>query len=194
MLDNGFKLYTDFLSARLANDYLQRLLSDVDWRQDTLKLHGREHSIPRLHQWYADEGVSYSWSGIEMQPQDWIAPLAELRDRLQRKTRHTFNSVLTNLYRDGNDSMGWHADDEPELGAKPVIASISLGAERDFQLRRMRSGTARSHSPAVNVLLPHGSLLLMSGSSQQEWQHALPKRRRVAKPRINLTFRCIADN
>jgi alkylated DNA repair dioxygenase AlkB len=110
----------------------------------------------------------------------------------QLQTGHPFNSVLANLYRDGNDSMGWHSDDEPELGTRPVIASISLGAERDFQLRRRkRSGSKTTAGPAKNRLLPHGSLLLMAGNSQRDWQHALPKRRRVSKPRVNLTFRLV---
>jgi alkylated DNA repair dioxygenase AlkB len=191
MPDNDFQLFPDFLTAGAAEGYMQQLLEQVNWRRDKIKLFGREHAIPRQHQWYADEGISYRWSGIAMQPLNWIAPLTELREELQRRTGHGFNSVLANLYRDGNDSMGWHADDEPELSAEPVIASISLGAERDFQIRRRSPGSAGRHGPAINMLLPHGSLLLMSGASQRDWQHGLPKRRGITAPRVNLTFRLI---
>jgi alkylated DNA repair dioxygenase AlkB len=110
---------------------------------------------------------------------------------LREKTGFVFNSALANLYRDGNDSMGWHSDDERELGIEPVIASISLGAKRDFHLRRKNRGTGRSGGCARSISLPHGGLLLMSGTSQRDWQHALPKRRRISEPRINLTFRLI---
>jgi alkylated DNA repair dioxygenase AlkB len=190
--DSDFKFYPDFLPRSAADSCLRQLLTGICWQQDTIRVFGHEHSIPRQHQWYADSGVSYRWSGIEMQPLEWIEPLSLIRDRLQQQTGHAFNSVLTNLYRNGNDSMGWHADDEPELGTQPIIASISLGAERDFQLRRRkRSGSKSNAGPATNRLLPHGSLLLMSGNSQRDWQHALPKRRRVSKPRINLTFRLV---
>jgi alkylated DNA repair dioxygenase AlkB len=188
MSDNNFQLDPDFLPRGMANKYLQQLFNDIEWRQDTLRLYGREHRIPRQHQWYADSGVSYHWSGINMQPLNWIPPLNSLRDDLRETTGLAFNSVLANLYRDGNDSMGWHSDDEQELGVEPVIASISLGAERDFHLRRKDRGTG---GRARSISLPHGSLLLMCGASQRDWQHALPKRRRISKPRINLTFRLI---
>ncbi|TDJ45794.1 MAG: alpha-ketoglutarate-dependent dioxygenase AlkB [Gammaproteobacteria bacterium] len=191
MSASNFQLDPDFLPRGMADKYLQQLLNDIEWRQDTLKLYGREHRIPRQHQWYADSGVNYCWSGIKMQPLNWIAPLNRLRERLRKKTGFVFNSVLANLYRDGNDSMGWHSDDERELGIEPVIASISLGAERDFHLRQKNRGTGKSSGCTRSISLPHGSLLLMSGSSQRNWQHALPKRRRISEPRINLTFRLI---
>jgi alkylated DNA repair dioxygenase AlkB len=192
MPDSDFKFYPDFLPPGAADSYLQQLLTGLCWQQDTIRVFGREHSIPRQHQWYADTGVSYRWSGIEMQPLQWIEPLSLIRNHLQLQTGHPFNSVLANLYRDGNDSMGWHSDDEPELGRQPTIASISLGAERHFQLRRRKKTESKSNAgPSTNRLLPHGSLLLMSGNSQRDWQHALPKRRRVSKPRVNLTFRLV---
>jgi len=194
MFDRNFRFYPYFLPTNVADSYLQQLLREIDWRQDKLKLYGREHNIPRLHQWYADKGTTYAWSGIAMQPLSWIKPLGQLRNQLQQQTGHTFNSVLANLYRDGNDAMGWHADDEPELGTEPVIASISLGAERDFHLRQKDRGTGKSRGCARSISLPHGSLLLMSGSSQRDWQHALPKRRRISKPRINLTFRTVVSH
>jgi alkylated DNA repair dioxygenase AlkB len=164
MPDNHFQYSSDFLPPAAADVYFQQLMREIDWRQDKLKLYGREHAIPRLHQWYADVGVSYSWSGIKMAPLSWIPPLSRLREDVQQSTGHAFNSVLANLYRDGNDSMGWHADDEPELGTDPVIASISLGAERDFQIRQRKTGETSRTGPATSILLSHGSLLLMSGA------------------------------
>ncbi|MGI9308589.1 MAG: alpha-ketoglutarate-dependent dioxygenase AlkB family protein [Gammaproteobacteria bacterium] len=179
-----FNLNEEFLSRAAADRYLDLLRKTVDWQQDTLKLFGREHRIPRLHQWYADEGVTYRWSGLSMQACQWIEPLQDIREQLEAATGERFNSVLVNLYRDGKDSMGWHADDEPELGSQPTIASISLGAERELRLRRKDD-----NGVTETLSLPHGSLLLMAGNSQHEWQHSLPKRRRVKEPRINLTYR-----
>jgi alkylated DNA repair dioxygenase AlkB len=180
------KLRENYISPSDADCYMAALREGIPWRQDTLKLFGKEHRIPRLHQWYADEGLSYAWSGITMQPQAWIELLLELREALFDRTKLWFNSVLVNLYRDGNDSMGWHSDDEPELGEQPTIASISLGATRDFRLRR-RNGEGSTRT----LSLTSGSLLLMSGNSQHNWLHSLPKRKTVVEPRINLTFRRI---
>ena len=175
-----------FLPDSGTRKYLHILLEGIEWRHDRVRIFGRSHPIPRLHQWYADPGLNYSWSGIAMQPLEWIRPLEELRQLVSEHTGAGFNSVLCNLYRDGNDSMGWHADDEPELGEQPVIASLSLGAARDFQLRQ--KGSSRI---GQSFELGNGSLLVMRGNSQRDWQHALPKRKRVTDPRINLTFRKI---
>jgi len=169
---------------------LNELMTQVVWQQDALILFGKTHMLPRLHQWYGDNGTVYKWSGIEMQPQPWFPRLAELRCAIESHTRTLFNCVLINLYRDGRDSMGWHADDEAVLGEQPVIASISLGAERDLLLRRR--GT-RNRSQCVR--LNHGSLLIMAGDTQRNWQHALPRRKLVDGARINLAFRYIrTDN
>ena len=183
-LPTNIHLTPDFLSPEVADSLLRELITDIPWQQDRIRLYGREHPIPRMHQWHADAGVEYSWSGLTMQPRDWLPQLATLRDRLTDECDIRFNSVLANLYRDGNDSMGWHADDESELGSAPVIASISLGAARDFQLRR-KDGRGET----LTVKLSHGSLLIMRDDSQAVYQHALPKRKRVTEPRINLTFR-----
>ena len=185
----ALQLWPGFLRPAEASALQQELAAGLAWQVDRVRLFGREHPIPRQHQWYGDEETSYRWSGLEMQPLPWTPELAALRDRLQMMTRVGFNSVLANLYRDGQDSMGWHADDEPELGRQPVIASISLGAERDLLLRR-KTGRARGER-SVKLRLPHGSLLLMSGDTQHNWQHALPRRARLNEPRINLTFRRI---
>ncbi len=183
-LPTCMQYHPTYLISAQATSLQQQLTTAINWQSDQVTVYGRSHPIPRLHQWYGDPGCSYRWSQLEMQPQPWIEPLADLRAHLNDSLGWQFNSVLANLYRDGNDSMGWHSDNEPELGAAPTIASISLGAERDFHLRR-RDGEGGTRS----LLLEHGSLLVMSGSSQQDWQHALPKRKRVAEARINLTFR-----
>jgi len=188
MPDADVRLMRDFLPVGAANDYLQALRSEVAWQQDSIRLYGRTHKLPRLHQWYADAGIGYRWSGIEMQPLPWLTSLHALRRRVETCTGERFNSVLVNLYRDGSDAMGWHADDEPELGNYPVIASISLGVTRDFRLRRRdgaRNGSART------IALTHGSLIVMAGNTQHYWQHSLPRRKRVSGARINLTFRRI---
>lgn len=186
-IDAGeLKLCRAYLPAARADALLSTLLTEVPWRADSVRLFGRSHPIPRRHQWYGDSAASYRWSGLTMTPLPWMPELAALRQALEQDLGCHFNSVLANLYRDGNDSMGWHADNEPELGDAPRIASLSLGAQRDLQLRP--AGTTRV---AHTLPLPHGSLLLMGGDMQHNWQHALPRRLRVRQPRINLTFRLI---
>lgn len=188
-LPNGdLRFWREFLPADVAAECMSRLADEVNWRRDSVTVFGRSHPIPRLHQWYGDAGCEYRWSGITMCPEPWTVTLHELRKRVSETAGHDFNAVLVNLYRDGNDSMGWHADDESELGINPTIASLSLGAERDFRLRYRRRAAAED---ARTVPLASGSLLVMSGETQRYWQHSLPKRRRVTEPRINLTFRKI---
>jgi alkylated DNA repair dioxygenase AlkB len=187
MPDARVMLQTPFLAAGEADVLLQRLLTGLDWQCDSVRLFGRSHPIPRLHQWYGDVGARYRWSGLTLDPHPWPPALEALRDRLQGCLGAQFNSVLANLYRDGADTMGWHADDEPELGSEPVIASLSLGAERDMLFRRRDGSGGRSR----RIALPHGSLLVMAGPTQRNWQHALPRRRRVTTPRVNLTFRLV---
>jgi alkylated DNA repair dioxygenase AlkB len=186
--DSSIALIPGFVSQAEADRLFDRLRRRISWRRDNVRLFGREHPIPRLHQWYGDPGAHYRWSGLVLEPQPWFAELDELRNKIERSTGNRFNSVLANLYRDGNDSMGWHSDDEPELGAEPFIASLSLGASRDLLLRHRDRESGIS---TASVPLTHGSLLLMGGLTQSNWQHALPKRRRVTEPRLNLTFRRI---
>lgn len=177
-------LVDPFLGPEDAASIFDELFAGVRWRQDSIKLWGKVHDVPRLQQWFADDGMVYTWSGIRMEPAPWIAPLERLRERLHEALGLRFNTALANLYRDGNDTVGWHADDEPELGEAPVIASISLGATRDFVLRhRTRPELVQS------ISLAHGSLLVMEGQTQQHWRHCVPRRKRVLTPRINLTFR-----
>ncbi len=193
------RLWEGFIGGREADRLLAALQAGLDWRRDRVRVFGREHPIPRLHCWYGDTNAAYRWSGLHMAPQPWPAVLATLRERLEVAAGAPFNAVLANLYRDGRDSMGWHADDEAELGSRPVIASISLGAARDFVLRPRRRARAvhagkitdGAERAPVRLSLPHGSLLLMTGDTQANWQHALPKRLRITDPRINLTYRYI---
>jgi alkylated DNA repair dioxygenase AlkB len=175
-----------FLSPDEADRYLKTLQHSLQWRQDQIRLFGRTVAIPRLQAWYGDSGLTYRYSGLQLTAQPWTPALQTLRARIEQYSGHHFNAVLANLYRNGQDSMGWHADDEAELGPNPVIASLSLGQARTFRLRH-RSDKKLQHS----LELEHGSLLLMAGTTQHHWQHALPKRSRLHQPRLNLTFRLI---
>jgi alkylated DNA repair dioxygenase AlkB len=158
----------------------------IPWEVHRIRLFGRDVDSPRLSCWIGDPGTGYTYSGAHFEPNPWPVALRAIRARLAGELRIDFNSVLANLYRDGRDSMGWHSDDEPELGAQPVIASLSLGATRRFVLKH------RSDPPRKFALeLPHGSLLLMRGATQANYRHALPRTSRQIGPRINLTFRQI---
>lgn len=169
-----------------ANAYFQKLLKDTPWQQDDIKVFGKIYKQPRLTALYSVSGKSYSYSGITMQPHPFSKSLLELKEIVESTSKETYNTVLLNLYRDGNDSNGWHSDDEKELGLNPVIASLSLGAKRRFRLRHKKD-----KSLTYTLELDHGSLLLMKGTTQHYWQHQLPKTKKVNDPRINLTFRNI---
>ena len=177
-----------FLPAAEADAMLRQLMAAVAWEQRTIRLFGQEFPQPRLTAWHGDPGARYAYSGLTWEPKPWTPALSALRQRVEAATASRFNSVLLNLYRDGRDSMGWHADDEPELGPQPTIASLSLGATRRFRLRP-RAGVVH---PPFSLDLASGSLLLMRGPTQQHWQHALPKTTRPLGPRLNLTFRWVA--
>ncbi|MGB5241236.1 MAG: alpha-ketoglutarate-dependent dioxygenase AlkB [Prochlorococcaceae cyanobacterium] len=175
-----------------ANDpdgHLSRLQQEIPWRQESITLFGRTHPMPRLTCWVADPGCGYRYSGLAHEPQPWSAALIGIREALEITLGWRFNSVLLNRYRDGTDSMGWHADDEPELEPLAPIASLSLGASRSFQLRPRdrRPGAAEP----FRLELGHGDLLVMDPPTQQHWLHALPRRLRVRQERLNLTFRVI---
>jgi alkylated DNA repair dioxygenase AlkB len=174
-----------FLEPRLADRAFHVLLGETPWSQEFLQMYGRRIPFPRLTAWYGDRGAAYTYSGIKNEPLAWTPLLKEVRDLLKRRIGVRFNSVLLNLYRHGDDGLSWHADDEPELGEAPVIASLSLGAVRQFQLKHRVDGETRS------LLLESGSLLLMSGATQRSWVHRVPKERNVRQTRINLTFRVI---
>ena len=182
----GFDYDPGFLAEGDADRLLWCLWPELDWRQHDIVLFGRRVQQPRLSAWYGDAGARYRYSGLSLEPQPWHPALHALRNALESRLGRPFNSVLANAYRDGRDSMGWHADDEPELGPEPVIASVSLGACRRFLVRCIRT-----REPA-EFRLEHGSLLVMSGSSQADFRHALPKTSRPCGLRINLTFRQIS--
>ncbi len=176
-----------FIACAEADRLLEVLLALPDWQQLRLRVFGRDVSAPRLTAWYGDPGARYAYSGVVHEPQPWPDDLAALRVRLCAHLGVEFNSVLANLYRDGRDSIGWHSDDEPELGEQPVIASVSLGARRRFRLRHR----VRKDALPIDLDLEHGSLLAMWGSTQDHWKHSLPKRAGCGEVRVNLTFRYV---
>ncbi|RMG70943.1 MAG: alpha-ketoglutarate-dependent dioxygenase AlkB [Bacteroidetes bacterium] len=184
--DGQLQLHRDWLEAGEARALLEALSKEVPWQQKPIRIFGREMLQPRLIAWYGDPEARYTYSGLTWEPQPWRADLLALARQLKEETGHRFNSVLLNLYRHGQDSMGWHSDDEPELGPSPLIASISLGATRRFALRHRTRAEAR-----LRLDLPHGSLLIMGAGMQAYWQHALPKTQRPVGPRLNLTFRLV---
>lgn len=175
-----------FLGVKEADflfDYLRNLNG---WKQDVILIFGQARPLPRLHRWFADSRQPYRWSGIEMIPEPFPDVLGGILDALWEKSGIRFNTALGNLYRDGMDSVAWHSDDEPELGPEPVIASLSLGATRRFLMRKKDD-----HTVVRSYELGHGSLLLMAGSTQARWEHAIPKTKLNVGPRVNLTFRAI---
>jgi len=184
-LAEGVHYFQSFLTQQVSLELLYRLWAELNWQQRAIRLFGKEVMQPRLICWQSDPEVNYSYSGLRMEPTAWHPSVAELRSRLHRELGLHFNSVLLNAYRNGQDSMGWHADDEPELGPNPPIASISLGAPRKFLWREKPCGKSSG------MELQQGSLLLMSGSFQDRCQHSVPKTRRKSDLRINLTFRRI---
>lgn len=169
-----------------ADAVFASLREEIPWQQHRLHLFGRRIDAPRLSCWIGDADAVYTYSHTRFEPLPWTPTVARLRRDLADRLDLGFNSVLANLYRDGHDSMGWHSDDEPELGAQPMIASLSFGEPRVFKLR-----ARETRAPAASVELTHGSLLLMAGATQALYQHALPKRVRATGSRINLTFRWV---
>jgi alkylated DNA repair dioxygenase AlkB len=166
--------------------YFQALFEKIHWRQDKIRMAGREIMQPRLTAWYGEKDSKYTYSGLTMVPLVWLDTLLEIKSEVEPVTGVIFNSVLLNLYRDGKDSVSWHSDDEPELGQNPVIASVSFGASRKFQLKHKQRKELRHTLEITN-----GSLLIMQGTTQHYWKHAVPKTTQNAEARINLTFRKI---
>ncbi|MFN4299302.1 MAG: alpha-ketoglutarate-dependent dioxygenase AlkB family protein [Thermaurantimonas sp.] len=182
---NALILYPDFFDKTCSDRFFTDLLISVDWQQHYLTLYGKKIPFPRLMSWMGQQGASYSFSGNTFQPLVWNPTVLSIKKELEKYLNTEFNSVLLNLYRTGSDSMSWHADDEPELGPEPTIASLSLGAERYFAWK------PKSEGPSKKVLLPHGSLLVMKAHFQSQFLHAIPKMKRGEKYRINLTFRAV---
>ncbi len=185
--DGELKFAARFYSPADADRLFQSLLDETGWRHESIHVWGKLRLQPRLTAWIADPGVAYSYSGITMQPGSWTPALSQIRQAVSAATGRPYNSVLLNLYRDQQDSMGWHSDDEAELGRNPAIASLSLGATRTFKLKHKTLAEQKT----LSIDLQHGSLLLMAGSTQHHWQHAIAKQTRLIGPRINLTFRQI---
>ena len=184
--DADIRFWPVALAVEEASELLDRLLTGIDWQHEEVLIFGQRRPVPRLVAWHGDPGASYTYSGTPHQPLPWTPALELVRERVLSLTGCAFNSVLLNRYRDGRDGMGWHSDDEPELGRDPVIASVSLGAPRRFCLRHRRRKDQR-----LDVSLGHGSLLLMAGATQHHWVHAVPKTALPVGPRVNLTFRQI---
>ncbi|WP_266158571.1 alpha-ketoglutarate-dependent dioxygenase AlkB family protein [Dyella silvatica] len=183
------RLAAHWLSEVEADDLLDELRGSIPWETHRIRIFGREVDSPRLSCWIGDPDASYTYSRTRFEPHPWTTLLDSLRVRVEAACEARFNSVLANLYRDGRDSMGWHSDDEAELGVRPVIASLSLGATRAFRFRPRVAVAARREVRALE--LPHGSLLCMSGDTQKLYQHGLPKVTAAVGARINLTFRYI---
>jgi len=181
-----------WLALDEADALLAQLLAAIPWENHRIRIFGREVASPRLSCWIGDPDTSYVYSGARFEPRPWPASLSSLRERVEQACGARFNSVLANLYRNGDDAMGWHSDDEPELGERPVIASLSLGAERRFRLRPRRPrGEPARREDIRSLVLRHGSLLRMAGDTQRRYRHDLPRVRGLDAPRLNLTFRRI---
>ena len=170
-------------SAHLA----EKLDQEIQWRQDHIRIFGKTMALPRLTAWHGDPGKGYCYSGISMSPKPWTEALLGIKAKAETAAGTRFNSVLLNKYLDGRDSMGWHSDDEPELGPDPVIASVSFGATRRIVLKHKFDKTLET----ISTDLTDGSLLLMQGAAQRVWLHQVPKTRKAVGMRINLTFRTI---
>ena len=187
LVDAEVSHYPGFLRDAEQQSIFDQLRNTTPWEQHVVRLFGRSHPAPRLSAWYGDEGATYTYSGLRLSPQPWTPQLDQLRQRVSALTSKPFNSTLLNYYRDGSDGMGWHSDDEPELGRDPCIASLSLGSERRFLLRHK----TQSNLPTHEYLLGDGDLLIMDGKTQHHWKHQIPKTRRPVGPRINITFRYV---
>lgn len=184
--DGHFIYYPKFLNEELASELFNSIYQETNWKEDSITIFGKKILQPRLTSLFGNEGKPYSYSGITMYPNNWNKPLLFIKNEIEQICTHNFTTVLANLYRNENDSNGWHADNEKSLGRDPIIASVSLGEERLFQIKHNTN-----KSEKINLILEHGSLLLMKEGSQIHYKHQLPKSKSAKKPRINLTFRTI---
>lgn len=196
--DGQLRFSSQFYSEPIADILFSTLLKETVWKQESIHIAGIQRQQPRLSAWYGDENATYAYSGLYLTPLAWTDALLQVKKTIELATQTSFNSVLLNLYRNEQDSMGWHADDETELGEMPCIASLSLGETRQFQLKRKLKrkpiGKLNSQTEAnqsLKIALTHGSLLIMEGSTQTHWLHSIPKEKTSCQPRINLTFRKI---
>lgn len=185
--DGSLKYMGRIMALEEADRYFQRLLKEIEWRQDEVVIFGKKIITKRKVAWYGDKDFSYTYSGRTRTALPWTAALLELKAIVEELSGSCFNSCLLNLYHSGEEGMSWHSDNEKELGEEPVIASLSLGAERKFAVKHKES------KEKLTLQLENGSLLVMSGPMQQYWLHSLPKTKKVHAPRINLTFRNIRE-
>ena len=180
--------WPNWLGQTAADQLLDTAITKTPWRKDVINIMGKQIPIPRLQNWFGDPNTSYTYSRIRLQALAFPDWMEQLRAAVERETGNSFNRALVNYYRDGKDSVDWHADDEASLGFEPLIASVSVGAERIFQLRHNVS------KEKVKINLPHGSLLLMGAGVQENWQHSVAKVKQLDEPRVNFTFRYMASN
>jgi alkylated DNA repair dioxygenase AlkB len=183
--DAKLVLFESFFDRDQADHYYHHLMTNTHWKQHEIMIYGKTLPTPRLSAWYGDR--EYAFSGKTLHPHSWTPELLHIKEKAEQHAEVTFNSVLLNLYRGGQDSVSWHRDDEPELGRNPVIASVSFGETRPFRLRHK----FRKDIQQIEIPLTHGSYLLMAGATQHYWEHQVPKTSKPVKPRINLTFRLI---
>ena len=176
----------NFLSSLEASRYFKVLRNETAWQQDQIKVFGKVYDQPRLTALFANNNFPYRYSNITMYPSPFSATLLEIKEKVEQQLKKQFTTCLLNLYRHGQDSNGWHADNEKELGKNPIIASVSLGAERMFHMKHRTD-----NSQKIKINLIHGSLLVMSGSTQHYWLHQIPKTKKHVEERINLTFRIL---
>jgi alkylated DNA repair dioxygenase AlkB len=174
-------IYDNFFSDKESLRLFSELSENVNWKQEYIKIYGREIPVPRLQAWYGDAG--YSYSGINLDVNDWNEQLLEIKNKIEKETGYDFNSCLINLYRSGNDSVSWHQDNEIELGDDPIISSVSFGETRNFHLKSL------DNEYKENIPLTNGSLLLMGNGTQNNYKHQVPKTKKNIQPRMNLTFR-----
>ena len=184
VIENGeYIFYPNFFSKPESDSLLKNLRSNIIWKQESMNMYGKKIDFPRLTAWYGNNDKAYSFSGITLQPLSWTSEILTIKSKIEPVAKTKFNSVLLNLYRDGNDSISWHTDAEKELGNNPVIASVNFGATRKFQLRHIKK------KEKLEFELTHGSFLIMQGELQHFWQHQIPKKSKVVSERINLIFR-----
>ncbi|WP_374548267.1 alpha-ketoglutarate-dependent dioxygenase AlkB [Flavobacterium sp.] len=186
LIDAQVSYVPSFIGFEEANELFNKLINDINWQQDDIVVFGKKFQQPRLTALYGNDGKSYSYSSLTMFPNKWNSLLIYIKEKVEEFMNVKFTTVLLNYYRDGNDSNGWHADNEKELGKNPIIASISFGAKRVFQ---MRHNTNKDQK--FKIELEHGSLLIMKGTTQHFWKHQIPKSTKKVGARINLTFRII---
>ena len=181
------KIFNHLFSKQDSDFLFQRLLSKIDWKQETITMWGKKKILRRRVAWYGDFGKNYSYSGNSLRPKAWNKDLTVIKEKIEALSSIRFNSVLLNDYEDGNVGMGWHSDDEKELGKDPVIGSVSFGVDRDFYLKPKN----KSNNERVKIRASNGSFILMNGATQHHWLHSLPIRKKINERRINLTFRTI---